>query len=194
MLKSAAADKSYSVYFDRGSELYESQDYDSALAYLRKAASKDKTVECVLLMSRCYERLGNIDKALELLRGMDTQDAQISARINELEALRRAQQEAELVEIAGEKYQLDSSGLVADNAGLRDADLDNVVRLRALSSLSIADNSITDIAHRARRTDDPEPERQPHKRYLAAGRTSRPAHPVSGLKPNNRLYAAVRAG
>lgn len=146
VLKSAAADKSYSVYFDRGSELYESQDYDGALAYLRKAASKDKTVECVLLMSRCYERLGNIDKALELLRGMDTQDAQISARINELEALRRAQQEAELVEIAGEKYQLDSSGLVADNAGLRDADLDNVVRLRALSSLSIADNSITDIS------------------------------------------------
>ena len=132
VLKSAAADKSYSVYFDRGSELYESQDYDGALAYLRKAASKDKTVECVLLMSRCYERLGNIDKALELLRGMDTQDAQISARINELEALRRAQQEAELVEIAGEKYQ--------------DADLDNVVRLRALSSLSIADNSITDIS------------------------------------------------
>ena len=106
VLKSAAADKSYSVYFDRGSELYESQDYDSALAYLRKAASKDKPVECVLLMSLCYERLGNIDKALELLRGMDTQDAQISARINELEALRRAQQEAELVEIAGEKAPL----------------------------------------------------------------------------------------
>lgn len=28
VLKNAAADKSYSVYFDRGSELYESQDYD----------------------------------------------------------------------------------------------------------------------------------------------------------------------
>lgn len=146
VLKSAASEKSYSVYYDKGSELFESHDYDGALAYLRKAAHRDKTVECVMLMSRCYERLGNIDKALELLRGMDTTDAQISARINELETLRREKQEAALIEIAGRKYQCDSTGLVLDGAGLGNSDLEAVAQLRALSSLSLANNSISDIS------------------------------------------------
>lgn len=146
VLKSGAIEKSYSRFYSKGYELYEQEDYDGALAYLRKASSRDKTVECAVLMSRCYEKLGNIDKALELLRKMDTTNAEIAARINELETLRREIQDAELIEIAGKRYQPDSTGLVLDDAGLTNADLENVTRLRALSSLSLADNAISDIS------------------------------------------------
>lgn len=146
VLKGSAAERGYSKYYDKANELYESQDYDGALAYLRKAAGHDRTVECVILMSKCYERLDNIDKALELLREMDTTEPLIAARIDELETLRRAKQDAELVTVAGGKYSRDSTGLVLDGAGLKNSDLKSVAELRALSSLSLADNLISDIS------------------------------------------------
>ena len=40
-------------------------DYDGALSILRKAASVEKTDECLLLMAECYENQGNYTKALQ---------------------------------------------------------------------------------------------------------------------------------
>ena len=51
-------------------ESREKGDYDSALRALRKAAAERESEECLLLMADCYEEQGNLEKALEILRGI----------------------------------------------------------------------------------------------------------------------------
>ena len=125
-------------------------DYDSALRALRKAAGERETKECLLLMADCYEQQGNLEKALETLRGMDVTDAEVTARIARIDGQRQALREAEGVTVLGTKLDAMTTTLVLDEQGLTSADLEEVCRLYALDNLSLMNNSLTDVSALAR--------------------------------------------
>ncbi len=136
----------YNDYMNQAQLLYYSRDYDGALAMLRKAASVEKTDECLMLMADCYETQGNYTKALEVLRTMDTSKESVSSRIGSIENLRKSLNSGESVTIAGRSYRSTTTRLVLDNMGLTDAVLDELLQLYAIDSLSAAGNSLCDIS------------------------------------------------
>ena len=145
VLRSASEMRSYGDYLSQARCSYETCDYDSALAALRKAASIERSEECLLLMADCYENQGNYAKALEILRGMNTSDPAIATRITAIDARRQRLAEAETVTIAGKKYPATTTSLVLDKMGLTDTVFAEIGQLYALDSLSLAGNSISNI-------------------------------------------------
>lgn len=145
VLRSVSEMKSYNDYLNQARRSYETCDYDSALAALRKAASIDRSEDCLLLMVDCYENQGNYTRALEILRSMNTTDPEISTRISAIDSRRRLLAEAETVTIAGKKYPTTTTSLVLDRMGLTDTVFTEISQLYSLDSLSLADNSISNI-------------------------------------------------
>ena len=121
-------------------------DCDAALRALRKAAAQQETEECLLLMADCYEEQDNLEKALEILRGMDLTDEAVSARIARIDAKRRALQETALITVLGRQLDATTTSLVLDDQGLTDADLPELCQLYALDNLSLMDNALCDIS------------------------------------------------
>lgn len=121
-------------------------DYDSALAYLRKAAAIDMSDECLLMMAQCYEALGNYDRAIEALRYMRATDAAINAKVASIEAKKKNREEENLVTVAGITHDVTETSLVLDNRSLGNGVVEEVSRLYALSNLSLAGNTISDIS------------------------------------------------
>lgn len=145
MLRSASEMKRYNDYLSQARGSYASCDYDNALAALRKAASIDRSEECLLLMVDCYENQGNYTKALEILRSMNTSAPEISSRISAIDSRRQLLAEAENVTIAGKKYPASTTSLVLDKQGLTDTVFPEIAQLYSLDSLSLAGNSISNI-------------------------------------------------
>lgn len=146
VLRAASEKRSYSAYYNRAVESYASGDYDSALTDLRKAAAADQTQECLMLMADCYEAQGNLDKALEVLRLLDTRDPEVAQRIMALERRRDSLNSAGKVKIAGTEYDMNTASLSLSGMGLTDGEMDQVAKLYALTSLNLSGNSITDIS------------------------------------------------
>lgn len=145
VLRSASDKRKYTDYMQQAQQSYYSNDFDSALAALRKAASIEKTDDCLMLMASCYETQGNYVKALEVLRMMDTRNSVVAARISSIEARRKTLSESEKVTIAGKQYPANTTSLVLDNMGLTDKVFDEILQLYSLESLSIAGNIVNDI-------------------------------------------------
>ena len=146
VLRAASEKRSYSAYYNRAVESYASGDYDSALTDLRKAAAADQTQECLMLMADCYEAQGNLDKALEVLRLLDTHDPEVAQRIMALERRRDSLNSAGKVKIAGTEYDMNTASLSLSGMGLTDGEMDQVAKLYALTSLNLSGNSISDIS------------------------------------------------
>ena len=146
VLRTASENRSYSAYCSRAAESYASGDYDSALTDLRKAAAADQTQECLMLMADCYEAQGNLDKALEVLRLLDTRDPEVAQRIMALERRRDSLNSAGKVKIAGTEYDMNTASLSLSGMGLTDGEMDQVAKLYALTSLNLSGNSISDIS------------------------------------------------
>lgn len=146
VLRAASEKRSYSAYYNRAVESYASGDYDSALTDLRKAAAADQTQECLKLMADCYEAQGNLDKALEVLRLLDTRDPEVAQRIMALEKRRDSLNSAGKVKIAGTEYDMNTASLSLTGMGLTDGEMDQVAKLYALTSLNLSGNSISDIS------------------------------------------------
>ena len=146
LFRSISDSKSYSKYMDSAYEAVSSKDYESALSYLRKAATIDDTDESLLLMATCYENLGNYDLALQTLRLLDTTNPTYASRIASVENKKMAEQESELVTVGGEKHQTSEAYLALDNKGLGNSVVSEATQLYALSNLSLAGNEITDIS------------------------------------------------
>lgn len=145
VLRSASEMRSYDEYLSQARRSYETCDYDSALAALRKAAAIERSEDCLLMMVDCYENQGNYTKALEILRGMNTSDPAISTRITSIDSRRQRLAEAETVTIAGKKYPATTTSLVLDKMNLTDTVFTEISQLYALDSLSLAGNSISNI-------------------------------------------------
>lgn len=146
LFRSISEEKHYTSYMEEGRTCFASKQYDEALASLRMAASIDETEECVRLMAECYDGLGNYEKALELLRTLDTSDSAIASRIQEIEAERRDEAAKSYVTVAGTSYPDNTTGIVLDNKNLGNGVLNEVTRLYSLDNLSVAGNGITDIS------------------------------------------------
>lgn len=145
VLRSVSDMKSYNGYLGQARQNYEACDYDSALAALRKAASIERSEDCLLMMVDCYENQGNYTKALEILRSMNTSNPEISTRIAVIDSRRQRLAEAETVTIAGKKYPATTTSLVLDKMNLTDTVFTEISQLYALDSLSLAGNSISNI-------------------------------------------------
>lgn len=146
VLMSISDNRAYNDYMNQAQMLYYNKDYDGALSALRKAASVEKTEECLLLMADCYQTQGNYTKTLEALRQMDTNKPAVASRIAEVEKLRKSQNATEKVTIAGREYPVGTTRLVLDGMGLTDASLTEVAQLYAIDSLSLANNEVRDIS------------------------------------------------
>ena len=146
VLRAASEKRSYSAYYNRAVESYACGDYDSALTDLRKAAAVDQRQECLMLMADCYEAQGNLDKALEVLRLLDTHDPEVAERILSLERRKDSLDSAGRVNIAGTEYDMNTASLSLMDMGLADGEMSQVAKLYALTSLNLSGNSITDIS------------------------------------------------
>lgn len=136
----------YEANMARAQEAMERADWDRALRHLRLAAAHEQSDDCLLLMASCYENLGNLDKALELLRRTDPANTEAAQRIRTLEEQKAARKTADRVEVLGSYFPPDTTLLDLSGRGLRDGDLEAVTRLYALDSLSLADNSLSDLS------------------------------------------------
>ena len=146
VLLGAEDESRFNEYKSLAEESYEQGNYENALRYLRKANEIESDAECLLMMADCYERLENLDKALQVLRMLDARDAVIAARIAALEERKAQLEEQKTVTIAGAEYPADSTVLTLDSLGINDGDLEAVLQLHALTSLSLAGNAISDVS------------------------------------------------
>ena len=145
VLMSVSDNRSYNDYMNLAQELFYNKDYDGALAALRKAASVEKTDECLMLMADCYQTQENYPKTLEVLRMMDTNKPNVASRIAEVETLRKNQGAVQTVQVAGKEYPINTTRLVLDGMALGDAALNEITQLYAIDSLSLQDNSLRDV-------------------------------------------------
>ena len=127
-------------------ECYQSRDYETALRHLRRAAPLGEGDEASLLMADCYEAQGNLEKALEILRGLDVNETQVAQRIERIDRQRTALQEAEKISVLGLRFDADTTDLVMDGMDVRDNELAEIQQLYALNNLSLMNNRLTDIS------------------------------------------------
>ena len=136
----------YGVLYSQAVKASDAGRYEEALMLLRRASLLRETDEAQLLMADCYAAIGNYEKSLELLRRMDRASAEIRSKIDEMEQGRSDRINAEKVRLAGQEFSLEQAALSLPDAGLVDEDLTALVRLYALTSLSLPDNALRDIS------------------------------------------------
>ena len=149
ILKGAAEQRSYNTYYSNALQDYYNGDYDSALSSLRRASSISSTEECSMLMVDCYEKQGNLTKALKLLEELYKQDksnAVVSSRIAEIKERINTEKSESLVTVAGRQFEASTSSLSLRSTGLGDGMLQDVVKLYALTSLTLTGNRLSDIS------------------------------------------------
>ena len=146
VLRGVSDMRSYREYMSQAQDCFTFGDYDGALASLRKAADIDPSQECLTMMVDCYETQGNYDKALEILRSMNTLDPVVTTRISAIESRRQLMAEAEKVTVAGRRMAVTTTSLVLEDMELTDSIFTELSQLYALETLSLAGNSISNIA------------------------------------------------
>ena len=136
----------YSQFFSQAADAIRAENPEEALMLLRRAAAVRDTDEVTLMMADCYASMGNYEKSLELLRQLDRADTAVRQKIDEMELERSEKINAEKVRLVGQEFSTELSTLALPDAGLHDADLKELVRLYALTSLSLPDNALRDIS------------------------------------------------
>ena len=111
VLRGVSDKRVYNNYMQQAQQSYSQNDFDSALAALRKAAAVDETDECLMLMADCYETQENYTKALEILRTMNVQNPTVSSRIAAIEKRRQTLSEAKA------HYEADSESVAVIYSG-----------------------------------------------------------------------------
>ena len=149
ILKGAAEQRSYNTYYSSALQDYYNGEYDSALAFLRRASSITETEECSMLMVDCYEKQGNYKKALQLLEEMYKQDkssAVVSARIAEIKGKENDEKNESRITIAGKSYEEGTTSLSLQNTALGDGLLTDVIKLYSLSTLPLSGDNLSNVS------------------------------------------------
>ena len=138
----------YDKYYSKAEDAFLRQDYGTAISLLEKAIDEKPTAEAYLLLARCYEAKGNTDKAIDVLYlgYTKTGDKAISRFLEQLKGGSSDEDEKETVKIGGTTVSLDVTSLTLADAGLTDADLGELTRLRSLESLSLSGNRLHNIS------------------------------------------------
>lgn len=139
----------YDKYYSQAEDAFRRQDYGTAISLLEKAIAEQPEAEAYLLLARCYEATGDTDRAIDILYlgYTKTGDRKISRFLEQLKGESSdGEGEKETVKIGGTSVTVDATSLTLANAGLTDADLGELTRLRSLESLSLSGNRLHNIS------------------------------------------------
>lgn len=144
LLLNSSHEKEYDELFSRGQSYFYDEEYDKALETLRQAMGINKTDECLLLMSECYEAKEDYVNAIAILKGASDTDT-INKRIESLEKAKQEHDKGKTAEIGGEKYELDVTSIDLAGKGLKSSDMEELKKLTELKTLKLSKNSISDL-------------------------------------------------
>lgn len=144
-LKSGGQAKEYRNAYEKAQAYYYDGEYDKALEKLREAMAIDKTDECLLLMSQCYEAKYDYVNAIAILESSNSDSESIKKRIERLEKAKEEYDSGKVVLICGEQYDVETTVLDLSGKGARSGRLADLAKLTKLTSLKLADNEITTL-------------------------------------------------
>ena len=145
LLKNSAQSKEYEQAYKQAQLLYYDGKYDEALEQLRNAMAIDKTDDCLLLMSQCYEAKYDYVNAIAILEGSSSGSDVIKKRIEFLEEAKERYESGQVVLICGEQYDIKTTVLDLSGKGIHSGRLSDIGRLTELTSLKLANNEITEL-------------------------------------------------
>ena len=144
-LKSGGQAKEYRDAYEKAQAYYYDGEYDKALEKLREAMAIDKTDECLLLMSQCYEAKYDYVNAIAILESSNSDSESIKKRIERLKKAKEEYDSGKVVLICGEQYDIETTVLDLSGKDARSGRLADVAKLTKLTSLKLADNKITTL-------------------------------------------------
>ena len=145
LLKNSAQNKEYEQAYKQAQLLYYDGKYDEALEQLRNAMAIDKTDDCLLLMSQCYEAKCDYVNAIAILESSSSGSDVIKKRIEFLEEAKERYESGQVVLICGEQYDIKTTVLDLSGKGIHSGRLSDIGRLTELTSLKLANNEITEL-------------------------------------------------
>lgn len=144
-LKSGGEAREYREAYEKAQMYYYDGEYDKALEKLREAMAIDKTDECLLLMSQCYEAKYDYVNAIAILESSNSDSESIKKRIEMLKKAKEEYDSGKVVLICGKQYDVETTVLDLSGKGARSGRLADVGKLTELTSLKLADNKITTL-------------------------------------------------
>lgn len=145
LLKNSAQNKEYEQAYKQAQLLYYDGKYDEALEQLRNAMAIDKTDDCLLLMSQCYEAKYDYVNAIAILESSSSGSDVIKKRIEFLKEAKDRYESGQVVLICGEQYDIKTTVLDLSGKDIRSGRLSDIGRLTELTSLKLANNEITEL-------------------------------------------------
>ena len=145
LLKNSAQNKEYEQAYKQAQLLYYDGKYDEALEQLRNAMAIDKTDDCLLLMSQCYEAKYDYVNAIAILESSSSGSDVIKKRIEFLKEAKDRYESGQVVLICGEQYDIKTTVLDLSGKGIHSGRLSDIGRLTELTSLNLANNEITEL-------------------------------------------------
>ena len=145
LLKNSAQNREYEQAYKQAQLLYYDGKYDEALEQLRNAMAIDKTDDCLLLMSQCYEAKCDYVNAIAILESSNSGSDVIKKRIEFLEEAKERYESGQVVLLCGEQYDIKTTVLDLSGKDIRSGRLSDIGRLTELTSLKLADNEITEL-------------------------------------------------
>lgn len=145
LLKNSAQNREYEQAYKQAQLLYYDGKYDEALEQLRNAMAIDKTDDCLLLMSQCYEAKYDYVNAIAILESSSSGSDVIKKRIEFLEEAKERYESGQVVLICGEQYDIKTTVLDLSGKGIHSGRLSDIGRLTELTSLKLANNEITEL-------------------------------------------------
>lgn len=143
--KNAHSNAEYKACMEKAEEYYTDGEYDKALESLRQAMSIDKTDECLILMSECYEAKNDFVNALSILENSNSNSPKIKERIREIKKAQKEFENSSKVTIDGEEYSVETTSLDLTGKSLSSKDLSEVSKLTELTSLKLGKNRIDSL-------------------------------------------------
>lgn len=144
-LKSGGEAKEYREAFEKAQTYYYDGEYDKALEKLREAMAVDKTDECLLLMSQCYEAKYDYVNAIAILESSNSDSESIKKRIELLKKAKAEYDSGKVVLICGKQYDVETTFLDLSGKSVRSGRLTDLGKLTELTSLKLSDNRITTL-------------------------------------------------
>ena len=145
LLKNSAQNREYEQAYKQAQLLYYDGKYDEALEQLRNAMAIDKTDDCLLLMSQCYEAKYDYVNAIAILESSSSGSDVIKKRIEFLKEAKDRYESGQVVLICGEQYDIKTTVLDLSGKGIHSGRLSDIGRLTELTSLKLANNEITEL-------------------------------------------------
>ena len=145
LLKNSAQNREYEQAYKQAQLLYYDGKYDEALEQLRNAMAIDKTDDCLLLMSQCYEAKYDYVNAIAILESSSSGSDVIKKRIEFLNEAKDRYESGQVVLICGEQYDIKTTVLDLSGKGIHSGRLSDIGRLTELTSLKLANNEITEL-------------------------------------------------